>query len=185
MTLVQRIKSAALALAVLVAFTFAASDAYAGSCKSDRGDQHDRGHGKHDGRGYGKHDDRGRCDRGHYGHRGHDRSSIRVSFRYGSDCGSSTRMVYHSGSYGYGRPDYDRPGYHRSTRIRVRDCEPVRRCEPVHTYRYVETYSTGYWARVYVQPVDEIRYRCCGTPYRVCVQPGYYKRVWVSTHRCR
>lgn len=41
-------------------------------------------------------------------------------------------------------------------------------------------HANGYWKQVWVPPVYAWHYRSCGTPYRVLVRHGYYKRVWVS-----
>ena len=138
-----------------------ASDAAAGSCKSDRSyndrwDSRSRNVSYHSR--YYSHRD--------YSHR--DNSRSRVSATYRND------NVRFSVSVGSDR-SYDR-GYHQPS-YRNSSCD-----------RTVVVYNpppTGYWKRVYHSPVYETRYDSCGRPYRVCVRAGYYERVWVSTSNCR
>lgn len=138
-----------------------ASDAAAGSCKSDRSysdRSYNRSHNvSYHSRSYSHRD---------YSHR--DRSYSRVNATYRND------NVRFSVSIGSGSHDrgYDR-GYHQP-RYRSSSCD---RTVVVHH----PPQPVGYWKRVYHSPVYETRYDSCGRPYRVCVRAGYYERIWVSS----
>lgn len=175
MTITKFSHAAAVALA-LIGFGLAPSSAFAGSssCRSNTEVHH---HHHHQDSGY--HADRrySRDYRTHVGYKYNDNynhSRSRSSVSFGSD------NVRFSVSYGSNRSyTYDRPGTHRLDRCNTR------------VVRHVSTpcQASGYWKRVYRQPVYEWRYDYCGRPYRVCVRAGYYERVWVSTpcscSRCR
>ena len=53
--------------------------------------------------------------------------------------------------------------------------------------RYYPGHPRGYYAKRWVPPVYETRYRPCGQSYIVLVRPGYYEEYWVPyrTHRRR
>lgn len=152
------------AVLAVVGFGFAAPDAAAGSCSSNQP------------RYYHGNDAIGPHSRSHVNTR-YGNSNFRISFEYGSyghrqsDCRSHQRRGY---GYGYGNKHVDyrhvqaQPRYSQKTVCKTK------------TVRTSHGHSRGYWSRVYVPPVYETRYTRCGTPYRVCVQDGYYKRVWVS-----
>ena len=156
----------ALALAAVGFGLAPAADVYAGSCSTNSRPSHDRWHSSqqhrpsHDRWHSSSHNTRHYSQR-NTSHRGYD---SRASVSYRND------NVQFSVSVGSGHTyRQDRPSYHR-------DSYPTSR-----TVVYTNSQPSGYWSRVYHQPVYETRYQICGTPYRVCVRAGYYERVWIST----
>lgn len=134
----------------MLGFGFTATDAQAGSCNSNR--SYNSGHHYNSGynHGYNRHSNHGSVSYSNNNYR------VQVSYNSGGH--------YNSGnSYNSGRR-YQNSNYCSTPRVQV-----VQYQQP-----------SGYWKQVYVQPVYEIRYRACGTAYRVCVRAGYYDRVWIS-----
>ena len=151
---------ALLAIAVIGLGFAPAGDAMAGSCKNDRSYNGDRWNN----RSYGGSTHYQNNSYRDYSHR--DSSRSRVSATYRND---NVRLSVSFGSQrSYG---HHQPSYRNDT-----SCS--------NTVVYHAPQPSGYWSRVYRSPVYETRYDSCGRPYRVCVQAGYYERVWVSNgHR--
>lgn len=151
-----------------------AGDAMAGACKSDRGSSNRIHSGKHYNDRSGHHGwNNNRSSGTSYHYRSsshHNYSHSRTSVSYRND---NVRFSVSVGSGGH--YDYHQPRYRSSS-----SCSKT---VVYHTPQYTPPPS-GYWKRVYHSPVYETRYDSCGTPYRVCVQAGYYERVWVSTSYC-
>lgn len=138
-----------------------AGDALAGPCKSDRSYHSDRW----DSRSYGE--SRHYRNNSHRDYSQRDSSHSRVKASYRND---NVRFSVSVGSdRSYRSYDVHEPRY-RSERS----------CRETVVYHHPQS---GYWKQVYHSPVYETRYDSCGRPYRVCVQAGYYERVWVSTGR--
>ena len=168
-------QAAVLAIAVFGLGLAPAGEAYAGSCKSNRGSSYDRGHsGKHVSHRSSHNGWHGRSSGVSYHYRSsshHDYSHSRARVSYRND---NVRFSVNVGSSRH--HDYHQPRYHSGS-----SCSKT---VVYHTPQYTPPPS-GYWKRVYHSPVYETRYSSCGTPYRVCVRAGYYERVWVSTSYCR
>jgi len=149
---------AALTLAAL-GFGLAGTDASAQHCGSQRSGSHGHVSAGYHGGGY----------------------SVSVSYGTSSHNSRSGYRCESSDRYGHSNQGYDRYGSSgRSIEYRSSGHGYANSSHYTTTTTY-HSAPSGYWGSVYCPPVYETRYNHCGTPYRVCVSPGHYDRVWVST----
>lgn len=180
MTKLLQLKIALLAVA-LVGVGLAAPEAYAGSrdktvCRSS-GDYQRSYHQRSS---YNHRNTINYNTHRHYGNHTIGNTGAHVSYR---NDGIKVSVGYSSHNrHGYHTPHYDRRHYSHNN---VRYYNNRNDCNTYSRRTVVVNNHGGYWNRVYIQPVYQIRYRSCGTPFRVCVRAGYWKNVWVSGSYCR
>ena len=94
--------------------------------------------------------------------------SFGVSFRNHSQR-SSIGLGYESGRGFFGYGQVHRPlRQNRYTKVSQHVCQPVRQ----------KVWVAGRHRSVWVDPVYKTLYQPCGTPYRVLVRNGYWKKIW-------
>lgn len=105
-----------------------------------------------------------------YHRRGDSRWNVAISV-------GNTRGYHHRGFH---HGDFRHRGFHHGN-VHHRGFHHNQHFGHINQQVVVSNHRGGYWNRVYIQPVYATRYYACGTPYRVCIRAGYWKRVWVST----
>ena len=51
-------------------------------------------------------------------------------------------------------------------------------------HRHLHGRHDGYWKKIWVQPVYEIRYGDRGQRYRMLLKEGHYRGIWIPRHGC-